>query len=208
MRRPSNDWNGSSWSLMRLRPSKTSSRNDGTLSRNSNHEIGCFSQVHLSKTIWQNYGHCLTLSCLTCSIPMSSSTSGFLRTFKRTARIRKNSIKSRYSVCMRFSSHLCYGVSKRTWNTKSERSMSTRSYAKWQRGKKYCMSPSRRNWTWRSFSRCSNQRQRWRIWWTWSCNWGKCAIILSSLNVDQPAHLFPSNSCTTTQDPFLLEQER
>ena len=70
------------------------------------------------------------------------------------------------------------------------------------------MSPSRRNWTWRNCSRCSSQRQRWRIWWTWSCSWGKYAIILSSLNVDQPAHLFPSNSCTTTQDPFLLEQER
>lgn len=145
MRRHSNDWNGSSWSSTRLRPSRTSSHNVGTLSRNFNHEIVCFSQVHLSKTIWQNYGHCLTLSCLICSIPMSSSTSGFQRILKHTVRIRRNSIRSRYSVCMPFSSHSCYGVSRRMWSTRSERSMNTRSYARWLRGKKYCMNPSRRS---------------------------------------------------------------
>ena len=162
MRRLSSDWNGNSWFSTRLRLSRTFSPSVGTLSRNFNHAIVCFSQERPSKTIWLNYGHCLTLWCLIYSIPMNSSISGSLRTFKRIVRIRRSSIRSRYSVCMPFSNHSCYGVSRRMWSMKSARSTSTKSYVRWPRDKRYCMNPSRRSLTWRSCSRCSNLRQRWR----------------------------------------------
>lgn len=132
-------------SLMRHTILKTPCLKDGMFLNNLNQEVDCFLQVLLFKITWQNYGHFLTLLCLSCLTLTNNSMSGFLKISKPTAKIKSSLIKFKFKGFMLFLNLLCYVEWKKMCNMKSEESLNTESYAKWLKDKNFYMIQSKKN---------------------------------------------------------------
>lgn len=93
------------------------------------------------------------------------------------------------------------------YNTKLVRNMSIKCFVRWLRDRNYFMSPSNKNSMSKNSSKCLNLKRKYKIWWTWSCSWGKYAIIQSCFNVGLLDLHFVSNSSTIILAIYLFVQE-